>query len=36
MVFIQRNVFLFKENADIRKISYIQRKPKIQISNYLS
>ena len=26
----------FKENADIKTNRYIQRKPKIQISNYLS
>ena len=36
IVFIQRNVFLSKDNVDIKKNRYIQRKRKIQISNYLS
>ena len=36
IVFIQKNVFLFKENTAIKKNWYIQRKSKIQISNYLS
>ena len=36
IVFIQKNDFLSKENVDIKQNWYIQRKPKIQISNYLS
>ena len=36
IVFIQRNVFLSKENVDIKKNWYIERKPKIQVLTYLS
>ena len=36
IVVIQRDIFLSKKYVDIKKNQYIQRKPKIQISNYLS
>ena len=36
IVFIQRNGFSSRENVDIKKNCYVQRKPKIEISSHLS